>query len=238
MVSSLLRAAFETYGQCSFYEDAGSVLGTFHMRDGEMQDHLFFETVFSRPDRFRYKFVDRASRGTYVVWTNAEQVRTWWSVRPKVSEFSSLETALGGPAGISGGSASAIPSLLVPFDSYESSWLWRYFGSADEVGHEMIKGIETVKLHVENPDGTFLERSLPEGIRKMVEGHGRSVPDLVRSRWKSRSLWIACVDQTVRRQEQQIDFGEHTTTTVITWKPRLDVSIDRHRFDFDPSLAK
>ena len=44
------------------------------------------------------------------------EVKTWWDVRPGVEDARSLDAALGGATGVSGGSAHAIPALLLPHE--------------------------------------------------------------------------------------------------------------------------
>jgi hypothetical protein len=41
-------------------------------------------------------------------------VRTWWDVEPGIHENASLGSALAGATGVSGGSAHAVPALLLP----------------------------------------------------------------------------------------------------------------------------
>lgn len=79
-----------------------------------------FSTAFVRPDRFRFEFRDSFSRGPerrHIVWEQGKEIQTWTSLEPEARRAESLGLALAGAAGVSGGSAHMIPSLIFPAEA-------------------------------------------------------------------------------------------------------------------------
>lgn len=106
----------KVYETCQSYRDEG-VVETEIM--GVMEKKPF-STYFVRPNLFRYEFTHFAHpwgigpKHRYVVWWDAKTIRSWWTVKPATQTHDSFGSAIAGPTGISGKSASRIPSLLVP----------------------------------------------------------------------------------------------------------------------------
>src|SRR5437660_3207129 len=110
----ILAALAEVYAECGSYRDCGQVVTRFvHLDDNPPRTVMQpFSTAFVRPHRFRFEYRDEYGR--YIVWANGEAVQTWWDVSPGVEQQESLEMALAGATGVSGGSAHTIPALLMP----------------------------------------------------------------------------------------------------------------------------
>jgi hypothetical protein len=113
----ILARVAAAYVSCRSYSDSGVVKDRYPGLLGHTTEKPF-RTAFVRPDRFRFQFVEVKGlfRGEYVyiAWRNGADVRTWWDVRPGVEQATSLDLALGAAAGISGGSARQVASLLMP----------------------------------------------------------------------------------------------------------------------------
>jgi outer membrane lipoprotein-sorting protein len=111
----LLGRMSMVYATCKTYRDTGIVKSDIVHALGKTTENKPFETAFIRPDRFRFEF----SRGTpktnrYLVWSKGKDVQTWWYLKPGVNKPASLNMALAGPTGVSGGSAHTVPALLMP----------------------------------------------------------------------------------------------------------------------------
>ena len=105
------------YADCVTYHDLGSVRTIFVQADGERIVKKPFRTAFVRPDRFRFEYSEPTrsnSESRYIVWSNGEDVQTWWDITPGILEPQSLEIALARATGVSGGSAHTVPALLMP----------------------------------------------------------------------------------------------------------------------------
>lgn len=108
----------QAYRDCKSYADSGVVKTSFIMPNGRVRTvEEPFTTAFVRPDRFRFEFQDKSGGGDrstrYIVWRQGAQVQTWWDVKPGVATQPSLQLALAGATGVSGGSAYTIPGLLL-----------------------------------------------------------------------------------------------------------------------------
>jgi hypothetical protein len=145
---------------------------------------------------------------------------------------------LAGPTGISGGSAFEVPSLLLPAGPFESSWLANKFAGVEEARREIFDGVETIKLHVVNPNREFEEHVLPPDFLKRVAASGGPPPPKIpATRWEWRSLWIADTDATIRKKVERINFGKHVSEATTTWKPQMNKPIESGRIGFVPPNA-
>jgi len=233
--TELLLRAFDVYRGCDSYLDRGEVVRRIVAGQGGGGQRLPFETLFVRPNRFRYQYSDRNKKDLCVVWTEEDEVMSWWSFQPRVRVSESILMALAGPTGVSGGSAYRVPSLLIPPAPYESSWLATSFGAAEDHGRELIDGVATTKLHVLNPTEDFEKHAIPAQVRERVERiGGLTLPELPATRWEWRSLWICASDATIRREAQRINFGRYVMEATTTWKPQVNQPIDPVRFGFIP----
>jgi outer membrane lipoprotein-sorting protein len=106
-----------TYAHCTSYQDAG-VVRIVYLESGRSRiEERPFRTAFVRPDSFRFEYTETGLFGAkrrYIVCRVGTRVQTWWDVKPGVEEKESLGSALGAATGVSGGSAHAIPALLLP----------------------------------------------------------------------------------------------------------------------------
>lgn len=115
----ILGEMSETYKICKTYSDSGSVRTTFLFPlIGMWTTVRPFTTAFVRPDRFRFEFTENYMGShqpiRYIVWQQGQNVKTWWDNESHVREEPSLNLAVAGATGVSGGSAFNIPSLLLP----------------------------------------------------------------------------------------------------------------------------
>jgi outer membrane lipoprotein-sorting protein len=113
----IMSQVISTYGSCNSYLDEGEVRTVFLEPRGNRTVVKPFATAFVRPSDFRFEFKSRRGEEDwerYIVWRSAEAVKTWWSIDPGVKATEDLPMALAGATGVSGGSAAAVPSLLLP----------------------------------------------------------------------------------------------------------------------------
>ena len=113
----ILDRVLKTYAKCETYSDSGEVSITFIENTGKRIDIRPFTTAFIRPDRFRYQYQanhapNKVSR--YLIWRKGDDVRSWWDITPGGQKPQTLGLAMGGAAGVSGGSSTTVPGLLIP----------------------------------------------------------------------------------------------------------------------------
>lgn len=109
----ILDKMVSVYASCSSYRDAGEAKVVWKGTDRVTLKP--FTTAFIRPSQFRYEFRNEDLRfgpADYVVWQNGVSVKSWWSVRPGVRSYETLDIALGTAAGVSDGTSMQVPSML------------------------------------------------------------------------------------------------------------------------------
>jgi len=109
----------ETYRTCRSYSDTGLVKTVFISEHGNRIEKKPFTTAFVRSDRFRFEYRSKhpfpgAKELRHIIWSDGDEVRTWWDVRPGVKKEPSLLMAVAAATGVSGASAKTIPTLLMP----------------------------------------------------------------------------------------------------------------------------
>lgn len=123
----ILKRMATVYATCTSYCDTGVVSTLFIEAKGTRTVEKPFTTAFVRPDRFRFEYREGSHR--HLVWRDGQEVRTQW-LKPGIEKAmavllarspyrnlvrpESLELALAGMTGVSGGSAHTIPALLLP----------------------------------------------------------------------------------------------------------------------------
>ena len=113
----LISRMAQVYRTCASYRDTGVVRIVYFEKFGKRTEERPFKTAFVRPGAFRFEYTETTFVGgkrRYIVWQGGREVKTWWDVKPGVGTPSSLDMALGGATGVSGGSAHTVPRLLLP----------------------------------------------------------------------------------------------------------------------------
>jgi hypothetical protein len=115
--AAILSQMSDTYAACTSYRDQGVVITTFHAAHGKRTDRLPFSTRFVRDQGFLFEFRKRRGEDDWdqlAVWTENGRSNNWWSIAPDRPQRDTLELALAGATGVSGGSAHRVPHLLMP----------------------------------------------------------------------------------------------------------------------------
>lgn len=126
----VLNLVARTYSSCESYQDEGKATTTYILNNNKRITEKPFSTAFVRQgSRLRYEYTElmpgngRVSR--YLIWLNGDQVKTWWTAKPRVAIGASFDEAISAAAGVSGLSSSIVPTLLMParmshntFDNY------------------------------------------------------------------------------------------------------------------------
>lgn len=143
-----IERMLEAYSTCDTYRDEGEVRTVFRPDDGRDRTVLKpFETLFARPDRLLFEFRDRRGEeewDRYVIWDDGQRARSWWTLKGETREFDDLERALAAASGVSSGSSSRIPSLLLPHTSWGGGL--RQLSEARVAGREPVDGAPCVRI--------------------------------------------------------------------------------------------
>ena len=125
------------YANCESYRDTGVVESRYIEKTGSRTVEQPFTTAFVRPGRFRFEYSSNEGGEKpyrYIIcsqpkespswwdwiWSNTNDVNTWWDVQPGIKTSKSLGFALGGATGVSGGSAPTTAALLLPGEVWGS----------------------------------------------------------------------------------------------------------------------
>ena len=108
----ILDKMISVYASCSSYADKGESKEVF--LENRRETIRPFSTAFIRPSQFRFEFeeISGTRDNNYVVWQGGALIKSWWSIRPQVRSFETLDLALAGAAGVSRGSSIQVPSML------------------------------------------------------------------------------------------------------------------------------
>ncbi len=108
------------YAAAQTYRDEGTLTRTISTPDQIFSTNQQFNTVFVRPDKFRFEYLDlpgqtvRETRIGYIVWRSGDELGSYFWARPEQRALSSLAEGLAGATGVSGGTAARVPHLLMP----------------------------------------------------------------------------------------------------------------------------
>jgi hypothetical protein len=119
---AILDKVAHQYATCKTYQDKGRVKTTFDSRERKYTTEEPFSTAFVRPDQLRFEFKSQFPSSSrwyrHVIHSNSSGTQSWQEDFCFIIENEdSLELALAGFTGISGGSADLIPPLLVNGES-------------------------------------------------------------------------------------------------------------------------
>lgn len=143
----IIDRSMAVYANCISYVDEGEVKTLFLESDRKRTVIKPFTTAFVRPSDFRFEYKERRGEeewDSYIVWKDAESVKTWWSIRPGVESPETLSRALAGATGVSSGSANTIPTLLMPEMKMGSSI--KSLSGLKLVGEEEVNGSKAYKI--------------------------------------------------------------------------------------------
>ncbi|MCU0709992.1 MAG: hypothetical protein MUF23_17055 [Pirellula sp.] len=114
----IVKTLLATYRDLKSYQDTGVVRTVFHGEDNEIRaSERPFKIAWVSPDQFRFEYSDRSILGRenrYVIWMNGNSVQSHWTLKAGPKTEQGIARALAGAVGVSGGSASLVPSLLMP----------------------------------------------------------------------------------------------------------------------------
>ena len=153
----ILDRMAKAYADCKTYRDSGVVKTLFVQDTGNRTDEKPFKTSFVRPDQFRFEYKEETRR--YIIWSKGKDVQTWWDVKPGIEKPESLQLAVGGATGVSGGSAARIPAMLMP-DKLKG-WGGVHISDAKRIEDGKLEKVECFRLegkYVDNPITLWIEK--------------------------------------------------------------------------------
>ena len=212
----LLKMA-RVYRTCRSYRDSGEVRTTLLTDGGRAGSDRPFHTAFVRPDRFRFQFTDPGlgeRSSAYIVWTDGTEVRSWWDAKPGVRNAGTLQAALGVAAGISGGSSTRVPGLLLPSSIGEGPLVI----AAERIQDGTDRGVSCFRVRGKSQKTPY---TLSMGVQTLT------VQD------ESITLWIDRATFLLRKVEDRKTFATYNSESITTYKPEIDVEIPPEQCAFN-----
>jgi hypothetical protein len=209
----LMTRVWASYACCHSYMDEGEVSIVFVTGDERRTVTRPFSTVFVRPSDFRFEFRDRYRDdlpwNRHIVWQSGKSVLTWWHIRPDVVSKPTLSRALGGAAGVSGGSATRIPSLLMPDTlngtGFSSFTHWKVMGE-ETMGNATAYKVHGIGSSYEGQDGRLHKREL--------------------------TLWIDTQTLLILQTFATRQFEDFETENTKTYRPQMNIAVPPHKLHF------
>ena len=156
----ILKRMAEVYAECTTYQDRGVVESVILDEGrGKRTERVPFTTAFVRPDRFRYECKARRGEEEFdrcLAWRQGEDVRSWWDVTQE-TDVDALPAAMSSAWGVTNGSATTIPGLLLP-----EEWpvvLLRALLDVERMEDDVLDGLPCFVIH-----GTWAGRSMTSWV--------------------------------------------------------------------------
>jgi len=153
---AILKQTAARYAKYSSYQDDGLVITTYSEATGGQIDKRPFKLFFSRPNRFRFEWLDyylQNSGRLNVVWSDGADTFGYWEP-DRYEKKESLEMGIAGATGISGGSAYTIPRLLMPTID---GWVLTELTKTNLAGKEIFEGELCYRIKGLDLDGDLTE---------------------------------------------------------------------------------
>lgn len=223
----IIAAVQEVYAGCQTYADRGCVRSTSRSPEEGLNvvETIPFETVFVRPDRFRFEFSiqvsPRAKFSRCVIVANGPRVQLEGDIGPEDRRPMSLSTALACATGVSHGAAHRIPALLMP---------------ERVTGRRLAEQASLTRLEDAELDGVTCHRVEcrymidPDDARRVREETirvlGSAPPE---GEWDPEVLWFQQESFLIRKIEDGTRFSAFRTESVTTYEPALDQPVPGHQ---------
>ena len=153
----ILDRMAKAYADCKSYRDSGVVTTVFVMDTGKRTVEKPFTTAFVRPELFRFEYKNKNRR--YLISANGQNVQTWWDLKPGIQKPESLQLAVGGATGVSGGSAARIPAMLMP--GKLKGWGGVHISDAKRIKDGKLENVECFRLegkYADNPITLWIDK--------------------------------------------------------------------------------
>jgi hypothetical protein len=254
IATEVLARTRELYATCRSYRDVGeqtNVIVGSHLTDGRETMSFRYRTAFSRPSNLFFEFRS-FWRGTDVVRAHgvlratAERVEQWWNIGEEQGTHMSLTAAISTFAAISGGTARAVPSLLLPEScgrpTLPDPSSARVHGMDAHDGHDCFV-IEGTRGRSNRPVTVWIDRSslMLRRVDQRVEFDAAAyrlsvqrLRDYMEVKHRARSR--IDLEARIKELEEHASPGFAAVITT-TWRPEMDVELDPEMFEAQPTVA-
>lgn len=148
----ILSRMKKVYANAQTYQDKGLVKVVIHFPERDHTVKKPFTTAFIRPNRFRFEYREikpLVKTSKFIAHQNGQDIKAYWDLDEGVSQIKTIGDALAAAAGISGGSARTVPTMLLPDESHFRNAIL-FFSSPKRAADEVIDGIECYRIEDPN----------------------------------------------------------------------------------------
>ena len=200
----ILSRMKKVYANAQTYQDKGLVKVVICFPDRDHTVKKPFTTAFIRPSRFRFEFKEidpLLKTSKFIAYQNGQDIKAHWDLDEGVSQITSIGEALAAAAGISGGSARTVPTMLLPEESHFRNAIL-FFSSPKRAADEVIEGIDCYRIEEQNDyrDLTLWIDKEEFLLRKMYKEQ-----DLENSRAETTTTYKPILNGEVT--EKMLEFG-------------------------------
>jgi hypothetical protein len=251
----LLARTRRVYAECSTYADEGEqttrIDSEGRVAGGRFTTRRVFRTLWKRPDHFYFEFRDvtvgpQEEWALYAIWATPGSVQSWWTLRPKVETWTTLDMPIAAATGVSGGTAWFVSELLrgIPSGHGVPTVAAGFWGERLELdgspclripmimrpGHEQTLWISektALLLRVDEVETHTVEsrrKMAEESIRELTEGEGASS-----LHEEDRQSVLKGLREMLEREG-----SDFTSRSVTLYRPALEVEIEESSFAFVP----
>lgn len=149
----ILETSIKIYAQADTYQDLGTVTTTIETKDGKSKNQLIFRTGYNRKTgQFRFSYLEEKrtrfmilDEKCFVIWSNGKEVKSWWTLGERLTEYQRLTEPLANATGVSGTASRKIPGLLLE-EPINAGWDIRQLQSPELFAIENVKEIPCYHL--------------------------------------------------------------------------------------------
>jgi outer membrane lipoprotein-sorting protein len=112
----ILERMHDVYAKAETYQDAGVVETIMDLDSRKQAMTQTFSIVFKRPSSIKIEWIDimlGGQKSRFVLWSDGKLTQTFWEQLNQVQKSQSLMMGIAGAAGVSGGAAQTVPSMLL-----------------------------------------------------------------------------------------------------------------------------
>lgn len=215
--SEIQSKAADVYQHLDSYQDEGVSERSISGRDVSDLRELHFTTAFTRSGNFRFEFWEPdkyRSEIRYVVWKKGSDVKSWWTVNPKMESGQDIGLAISGATGVSGGTAYTIPSVLMK----ESAWkegTWTSLPSSYRVKDGVDRGTYCFRIQ-------FLTSTKGDTYKNIKSPATKGM----------KTYWISKDKFLLMKIDSETNFGTFLSKASIHYSPKINAPIPDAAFEF------
>jgi hypothetical protein len=251
--AAILARTSELYASCRSYRDVGeqtNVIVGSHLKDGRETMSYRYRTSFSRPSNlfFEYRSFWRGTdvvRAHGTIRATAERVEQTWNVGEKQVSVGTLPAAIAQFAAVSGGTARAVPGLLLPGlgrSTLPEPTSARITDTRAHEGHECFV-IEGIRSRSNRPITVWIDRDssalrrLDQRLEFDAAAYRMSVQRL-RDYMEVKRRKESPLELEARIKElEEHPFPGFAAESTTIWRPEMDIEIDPESFELRAPVA-